>query len=84
MCALLKPTLGNLRQLNYYEDPRFHFSLAWVSTTERDSPRFSDELLSALEEKYGSALREIEFNIDNLEVCIGKKTSSWQLRISQQ
>jgi hypothetical protein len=84
MCALLKPTLGVLRQLDYYEDPRFHLSLAWTLSTERDSSPFNEELLSALEEGHGLALREIKFDIDILEVCIGKKTSAWRLRASQE
>jgi hypothetical protein len=84
MCELLKPTLGVLRQLNYYEEPKFHSSLAWALTTEQDSSPFTKELLSALEEEYGLALREIKFEIDILEVCIGKKISAWQLRTSQQ
>jgi hypothetical protein len=83
MCALLKPTIGSLQQVDYYENPRFHISLAWTLTTERDSSQFSEELLSNLEEKYGVALREIEFDIGTLEVCIGKKTSSWQLKTLQ-
>lgn len=82
MCALLKPTLVSLRQVDYYEDPRFHFSLAWV-LMEKESSQFTEELLSALEEIYGPALREIEFDIDTLEVCIGKKTSTWQLSTLQ-
>jgi len=80
MCELLKPTLGVLRQLDYYEDPKFHLSLAWTLTTERDSSPFTKELLSALEEEYGLALQEINFDIDMLEVCIGKKRLAWQLR----
>ena len=84
MCELLKPTLGVLRQLDYYEDPKFHLSLAWMLTTECASSTFTEELLSALEEGYGLALREIKFDIDMLEVCIGRKRSAWQLRTSQQ
>ena len=83
MCDLLKPTLGVLRQPDYYEDPKFHLSLAWTLTTERVSSKFTEELLSALEEEYGLALREINFDIDILEVCIGKKRSAWQLQTSR-
>ena len=53
-------------------------------TTEHAPSTFTEELLSALEEGYGPALREIKFDIDILEVCIGKKRSAWQLRTSQQ
>jgi len=73
-----------LRQLDYYEDPRFHLSLAWTLTAERDSSPFTGELLSALEEEYGLALRDIKFDIETLEVSIGQKVSAWQLRTSQQ
>ena len=84
MCKLLRPTLGVLRQLDYYEDPKFHLSFAWTLTTECASSTFTEELLSALEDDYGPALREIKFDIDILEVCIGRKRSAWQLRTSQR
>jgi len=84
MCTLLKPTLVNLRQPDYYADPRFHVSFAWALTTERDASQFTEELLIALEEKYGPALREIEFDIDTVGVYIGKKISMWQLSTLQQ
>lgn len=75
-----------LRLPAYYDEPRFHTSIAWTTatsaTTQRDDGLlpFARELLDELETKIGPSLRkEGEVWVGDLCVKIGKDVTRYRL-----
>ncbi|KAF8742305.1 hypothetical protein AX14_005472 [Amanita brunnescens Koide BX004] len=110
----LTPIVQQLRQQGYYENPRFHASIAWAlldrdfhnpsaeaeaidspgSGSQRSMPEhntangfptiphFPKDLLSTLNERYGSTLASTKvglFDAEFITVKIGKDTFTWNL-----
>ncbi|GAA5873247.1 hypothetical protein JCM8547_008612 [Rhodosporidiobolus lusitaniae] len=87
MLALVRRLDGHLFALRlpaYYDEPRFHTSLAWSSTTSSsalsssDLP-FSDTVVQVLGEKLGKRVRAEELWVGELCVKIGKEVTRFAL-----
>lgn len=71
-----------MRLPTYYEQPRFHTSIAWsVSSPEEgsDEAPFDSEELDELETAYGKRLRREEVWVGELVVKIGKDITRHKL-----
>lgn len=71
--------LLKMRLPPYYEQPRFHVSIAWsthTSSFEGDALPFDDAALDAIERELGKALRREELDASVLHVKIGKDVFS--------
>lgn len=80
----LDSLLSNLRLPVYYDNPRFHTSLAWSATTSTSSLTesalpFSDSTLEALEKQHGKRLRAEDLYVAELCVKIGKEVTRFAL-----
>lgn len=72
----LDPHLQLLRLPSYYESPRFHSSIAWVTLPVASSGGgipFDESTLAKLEERFGKRLREEKIWVGELVCKIGKE-----------
>ncbi|ORY68045.1 U6 snRNA phosphodiesterase Usb1 [Leucosporidium creatinivorum] len=81
--ALLNTSLSTLRLPPYYDNPRFHTSIAWSNHTSATSshisspPPFDEAQLADLERKLGKALREEELWVGQVCVKIGQQVTRY-------
>lgn len=84
----LTPILRAIRQREFYDNPRFHSSLAWAlldQTPTGDLPTVSplgDDVVGRLNKEYGKQLAATHVSmlqVSELTVKIGKEVSSWWL-----
>ena len=88
-CALgLSDLARQLRQKEYYNEPRFHASIAWALQRGSGQPdarfptieSFPETLLSDLNAEFGSRLNKVgTFRVEKISAKIGKETFSWKL-----
>ncbi|TFK70389.1 hypothetical protein BDN72DRAFT_870338 [Pluteus cervinus] len=86
----LKPTLRAIRQREFYDNPRFHASLAWAlldkpSTSipiERSTiPGLPKTLIPQLNESHGKRLSSIQIgtmDVEQINIKIGKDVTAWR------
>ncbi|KZW01529.1 hypothetical protein EXIGLDRAFT_760742 [Exidia glandulosa HHB12029] len=81
--------LRAMHQDTYYDDPRFHASIAWAVlhtasalSSESSVPEFPPYLLQRISDKFMPELGKLSpFDVGRLNLRIGKTTDSWDLGV---
>ena len=84
MCKTLSPALQHLRQKIYYDQPRFHASIAWALLDHPGSqaatiPHFPTDLVPQINKQYQEELSKKIVRVEDIAVKIGKDVFKWQL-----
>ncbi|KDQ09910.1 hypothetical protein BOTBODRAFT_58433 [Botryobasidium botryosum FD-172 SS1] len=89
LSSALTPHLNFLHQKTYYDQPRFHASIAWAllhsgNDTNGDAfpsiPEFPPDFVEGLEDKMGKDIRAVgSLKVEEVEVKIGKEVKRYSL-----